>query len=181
MKDSASIDAEPDRGGSDMQDARWVDVRKERPVMAGLTANVAVFVGTPLVVNGAIFGLGLEQSGGEQTGLPPGWVVGTIWLVLFAGMGVARWLLLRAAKTHGDQRRAEWVSLLAFLCLLYPVYTGGFSHLVAGLVGNVVTLVVAMPIAVYAFRRARVAGLCLAPLVVWLSYAALVTARLVYR
>jgi tryptophan-rich sensory protein len=108
-------------------------------------------------------------------------VVGTIWLVLFAGLGVARCLLLRAATTHGEQRRAEWVSLLAFLCLLYPVYTGGFSHLVAGLVGNVVTWLVAVPVAVYAFRRARVAGLCLAPLVVWLSYAAWATARLVYR
>jgi hypothetical protein len=46
-----------------MQDAHWVDVRRERPVMAGLAANLAVFVGTPLVVNGVIFGFGLEQSG----------------------------------------------------------------------------------------------------------------------
>jgi len=164
-----------------MQDAHWVDVRKERPVMAGLTANLAAFVGAPLVVNGAIFGLGLQQSGGEQTGLPPGWVVGTIWLVLFAGMGGARWLLLRAARTHGEQRRAEWVSALAFVCLLYPLYTGGFSNLVAGLVGTAVTWLVAVPVAVYAWRRARMAGLCLAPLVVWLSFAAWVTARLVYR
>ncbi len=164
-----------------MQDAHWVDVRKERPVMAGLATNLAVFVGTPLLVNGLIFGLGLEQSGGAQTGLPPGWVVGTIWLVLFAGMGIARWLLLRAARTHRDQRRAEWVSALAFLCLLYPLYTGGFSNLFAGLVGNVVTLVVALPVAVYAWRRVRMAGLCLVPLVVWMAYAAWVTARLVYR
>jgi tryptophan-rich sensory protein len=163
-----------------MQDAHWVDVRKERPVMAGLAANLAVFVGTPLVVNGAIFGLGLESSSG-QTGLPPGWVVGTIWLLLFAAMGVARWLLLRSAKTHGEQRRVEWVSGLAFLCLLYPVYTRGFSDLVAGLVGNIVTWLVAVPVAVYAWRRERLAGWCVAPLVVWLSYAALATARLVYR
>ncbi len=54
--------------------------------MAGLRANLAVFVGTPLLVNGVIFGFGLESSSG-QTGLPPGWVVGTIWLLLFAGDG----------------------------------------------------------------------------------------------
>jgi len=164
-----------------MQDARWVDVRKERPVMGGLIANLTVFVVTPLVVNGVIFWLGVDRGGGAQTGLPPGWVVGTIWLVLFAAMGVARWLLLRAARTRGEQRGAEWVSALAFLCLLYPVYTRGFSDLMAGLIGNAVTWLVAVPVAVYAFRRVRMAGGWLVPLVVWLSYAGLVTARLIYR
>jgi tryptophan-rich sensory protein len=152
-----------------------------RAVMAELWANLMVFVGAPLVVNGVIFGFGLERGGGAQTGLPPGWVVGTIWLVLFAAMGAARWLLLRAARTPGEQRRVEWVSALAFLCLLYPVYTRGFSDLVAGLWGNVVTLVVAVPVAVYAWRKVRAAGGWLVPLCVWLSYAAWATARLVYR
>ncbi len=160
---------------------QWVDVRKERPVVAGLAANLAVFVGTPLVVNGAIFGLGLERAGEPQTGLPPGWVVGTIWLVLFAGMGVARWSLLKRAHTHTEQHRAEWVSLLAFLCLLYPLYTSGFSNLFDGLVGNLVTLAVAVPVVVYAWRRTQAAGWCLVPLVAWMSYAAWATAQLVYR
>ncbi len=164
-----------------MQDAHWVDVRKERPPVAGLAANLAVFVGAPLLVNGAIFGLGLEGAGEPQAGLPPGWVVGTIWLVLFAGIAIARWLLLRAAKTHEERRQAEWVSALALVCLLYPVYTAGFSNLVAGLVGNIVTLVAAVPVVVYAWRRNRMAGWCLMPLVVWLAYAAWATARLVYR
>ena len=152
-----------------------------RPVLSGLAANLVVFVVTPLVVNGVIFGLGVQRNGGAQTGLPPGWVVGTIWLVLFAAMGAARWLLLRAARTHGERRGAEWVSALAFLCLLYPVYTRGFSDLMAGLVGNVVTWLVAVPVAAYAFRRVRAAGWWLVPLVAWLSYAAWATARLVYR
>ena len=164
-----------------MKDGQMGDDGSGRPVMAGLAANLAVFVGMPVLVNGLIFGLGWGRSSGPQPGLPPGWVVGTIWVVLFAGMGVARWLLLRAARSHGEQWRAEWVSALAFLCLLYPLYTSGFSNKFDGLVGNVVTWVAAVPIALYVFRRSRVAGLCLAPLVVWLGYAAWVTARLVYR
>ena len=164
-----------------MQDGRLGDDRSGGAVMTGLGANLVVFVGLPLVLNGVIFGLGWERSSGPQTGLPPGWAVGAIWMVLFVGMGTARWLLLRAARAHGEERRVEWVSLLAFLCLLYPLYTGGFSNLFDGLVGNVVTLVAAVPIAVSAFRRSRVAGLCLAPLVMWLAYAGWATARLVYR
>jgi benzodiazapine receptor len=152
-----------------------------RPVMDELWANLAVFVGAPVVVNGVIFGFGLERGGGAQAGLPPGWVVGAIWLVLFAGMGTARWLLLRAARTGGERRRLEWVSVVAFLCLSYPVYTRGFSDLWDGLVGNVVTLVFAVPVAVFAWRRVRGAGACLVPLCAWLSYAAWATARLVHR
>jgi tryptophan-rich sensory protein len=154
---------------------------ERRALMEGLAANLVVFVGAPLVLNGVIFGLGVNRSGGAQTGLPPGWVVGTIWLVLFAGMGAVRWLLLRVSSTHKEQRRVEWVSLLAVLCLLYPVYTVGFSWLLAGLVGNMVTLVAAVPIALYAFRRSRLAGCCLVPLVLWLSYAAWATALIVWR
>ncbi len=164
-----------------MQDGRLGDDRSGRPVMAGLAANLVVFAGLPLLVNGLIFGLGKQRAGGPQTGLPPGWVVGAIWLALFAGLGVARWLLLRSAGSQGERRRVEWVSVVAFLCLLYPLYTAGFNDLWDGLVGNVVTLLVAVPVAVYTLRRSRGAGWCLVPLVVWMSYAAWVTARLVYR
>lgn len=148
-----------------------------RKVMTGLAANLAVFVGAPVVVNGLIFGLGWNRTSGPQTGLPPGWVVGSIWVVLFAGMGAARWLLVRS----GEGRGVEWVSGVGVLCLLYPVYTRGFSDLTAGLVGNLMTLVVAVPVAVYAWRRQRGAGGCLVPLVAWLAYAAFATARIVYR
>jgi len=141
-------------------------------------ANLTVFVGAPVLLNGAIFALGWGRSGGPQAGLPPGWAVGLIWVVLFAGMGVARWMLMR---DDSEGLRVEWVSAVAFLCLLYPVYTRGFSDLVAGLIGNVVTLVVAVPVTVFAWRRVRGAGACLVPLCAWLGYAAWATARLVYR
>lgn len=164
-----------------MENAQSDDGVTGRRRMNGLASNLTLFVMTPLVVNGVIFGLGVERGGGAQTGLPPGWVVGSIWLLLFAAMGATRWLLLRSARTHGEQLRAEWVSALAFLCLLYPVYTRGFSDLVAGLEGNVVTGLLAVPVMVYTFRKSTMAGWLLVPLVVWLSYAAWVTAKLVYR
>jgi tryptophan-rich sensory protein len=151
---------------------------QRRAVMTGLVANLTVFVGAPVLLNGAIFALGWGRSGGPQAGLPPGWAVGLIWVVLFAAMGAARWLLVRDGA---DGLRVDWVSVVAFLCLLYPLYTRGFSDLVAGLVGNVVTLVFAVPVAVFAWRRVRGAGACLLPLCAWLGYAAWATARLVYR
>jgi tryptophan-rich sensory protein len=141
-----------------------------------LGVNLAIFVLLPVALNGVIFGLGWDKPRGPEPGLPPGWVVGALWVLLFAAMGVARWLLLRV-----DRVRAELVSGLGFLCLLYPLYTAGLSDMRVGLWGNVITAIVALVVAVLAFRRNRAAGLCLSAVCVWLLYAAGVTAAAVLR
>lgn len=154
-----------------------VDERKAR--LTSLTGNLVVFVGLPLVLNGVIFGLGWDKATrgaqGMVPGLPPGWFVGALWLVLFAAMGTARWLLLRRNGGRWSEL-AEGVSGLAALCLIYPLYTGGLSDDRVGLAGNVITLALAVPLAVLAWRRSAKAGVCLAAVSTWLAYAATVTA-----
>lgn len=149
--------------------------------MDGLMANLTVFVGLPLLLNGVIFGLGWSRASGPQPGIPPGWFVGALWVALFAGMGTARWLLLRLAANPVQRRRSEWVSLLAFLCLLYPLYTAGLQADRIGLAGNLVTLVVAVGVAVFVSRRSRVAGALVSAVCVWLLYAAGATAYGIWR
>ncbi len=139
--------------------------------MSGVAANLAVFVLVPVALNGVIFGLGWNRASGPMVGIPPGAVVGSLWVVLFAGMGVARWLLLRAGRGG-----AEWVALLAFLCLLYPLYTAGLSNDRVGLVGNLLTAVVGIVVAVIAWNRSRAAGLCVSAVCAWLLYAGAATA-----
>jgi tryptophan-rich sensory protein len=144
--------------------------------MAGLAANLAVFVLVTVALNGVIFGLGWDRPSGPEAGIPPGWVVGSLWVLLFAGMGTARWLLVRAGRGG-----AEWVSLLAFLCLLYPIYTAGLSDDRVGLVGNVVTAGVAVGVAMVAWRRSRAAGGLVVAVCAWLVYAAGATAYGILR
>jgi benzodiazapine receptor len=151
--------------------------RTREPWMRSLAANLVVFILLSVAVNGVIFGLGFNKPASNMPGLPPGWVVGSLWVMLFAAMGTARWLLLRAAKTEAERRGAEYVSLLGLLCLLYPLYTAGFQNELVGLVGNLLTAAVAIPIAVLVWRRVRAAGVCVAAVCAWLLYAAVVTAR----
>jgi len=155
---------------------------KRVPVLSSLAANLSVFIVAPLVLNGVIFGLGWDrQTGaakGQMAGIPPGWVVGTIWMVLFAGMGVARWLLIKAGAS---QRLVEGPSLLAFLCLLYPLYTAGLQNDGVGLVGSIVTAAVALPLAVLVRRWSPAATGCLAAVCCWLLYAAGATAYSLFR
>ena len=101
-------------------------------------------------------------------------------MLLFGAMGVARWLLVR-----GEDAAAIWpaesVSVLAVLCLLYPIYTAGLRDLAAGLSGNALTAVVAVAVCVYVGKYSRRAAWCLAPVCVWLFYAGAATAYAVLR
>jgi tryptophan-rich sensory protein len=142
---------------------------KGKSIQGSLTANVAVFVLVTLALNGVIFGLGWDRASTPSPGIPPGWIVGAIWVLLFAAMGVARWAMLRRP---GRRWIAELPTLLGFLCLIYPLYTSGLSDDRVGLIGNVLTAAVAVPIALAAWWRSRVAGWCISAVCAWLVYAA---------
>lgn len=136
-----------------------------------------MFVGAPLLLNGVIFGLGWNRPRAKSAGIPPGWVVGSLWLLLFAGMGAARWQLEDASPSLFRERRSEWVSLLAFLCLIYPLYTGGLRDDRIGLGGNIVTAAVGFAATERVAHRSRAAALLLVPTCAWLTYAGIATAR----
>jgi TspO/MBR family len=80
------------------------------------------FIGLALVINGVIFWLGFYRKGGR--GLPPGSIIGSIWVFLIGCMAYAQWLILQSC----DYRWVHWLipGLFTF-CILYPLYTAGFS------------------------------------------------------
>jgi tryptophan-rich sensory protein len=152
---------------------------KRGPVLSSLTGNLAIFVLVTVALNGVIFGLGWDrQSGAAMPGIPPGWVVGSLWVALFAAMGVARWLLLRC---RGPRWVAELPSVLAFLCLIYPLYTSGLNNDRVGFIGNVLTAAVALPMAAVVWRWSRGAAGCVAAVCAWLLYAGAATGYALYR
>ncbi len=130
-----------------------------------LAANIAIPVVLALATNGLIFALGWRQPAHDiQPGLaPPGYVIGIVWTVLFALMG--------AARHHSTAGRM--ITALIALCLAYPFYTLGLQDRLAGLMGIAVTGTFAIYIALYEWKRARLASLLLIPLIAWLTFAAL--------
>ena len=144
------------------------------PHRRGLVANVAAFVVACLVVNGLVFGLGWAAASSANAAplIPPGPVVGSVWTLLFALMGAARWAYLRDTRRGG---RHGWApAALAVLCLAFPFYTAGFSDQKAGFVGTAVTLGVATMVCGMLYRRAPLAAACIAPTVVWTGWVTMV-------
>jgi tryptophan-rich sensory protein len=137
---------------------------------------VLAFAGTCLVGNGVIFALGWNSGARPQPQpwfAPPGWVIGVVWLALFALMGLV----------HGRLRQIKpstsWTMIaLAAACLAYPLYTGGLQNGSVGLVGNIATLAVTLGLMAYYRRFDRTSAFFLVPMTAWLVFASILTATI---
>lgn len=137
------------------------------------------FVAVALLLNGLIFSLGWNDTGVTRQATlpwfaPPGWVIGAIWTLLFAGMGAADALL--SARLPGAGRARLLGRVLAADCLAYPFYALATDSVWAGLVGNVGTALLAAVAAVTAYHHRRRAALALGLVALWSTYATSIVA-----
>jgi tryptophan-rich sensory protein len=138
-----------------------------RPIT--LPANLALYLLTPLVMNGIIFSLHwspVASAPHPNPMLPPGWAVGAVWMLLYLAMGVARWLTRLISPPA-----ARWIDALAILCLLYPLYTAGLSNDNSGLLGALLTAGFAAFVLTRLQRVSKLAALLTSLVLLWLLYA----------
>ena len=146
-----------------------------RQVQAGLLMHVAAFVGATVVLNGIIFGLGFPRDVDTATRLswsPPGWVIGAIWVVLFAFYAVAHWLLLQ--RGDDGRRAAVWIRAIAVWDLAYPFLTNGFDQRISAWL-NVVTLLFTVLVLLRVWQASRAAFGWLLPSLAWICFATVLT------
>lgn len=153
--------------------------------------NMALAVLACLLCNGLIFALGWQGStddAARQPGAlaPPGWVIGTVWVGLFAAMGAARALLeqqmadgwLRDGRAALEALRARrLLDLLLVNCLAYPAYTLGLSNRPLTLAGNALTILLAVIVIRAAWPASRRAVALVAPVIAWVSFASVAVLR----
>ena len=105
---------------------------------------VTIFLSVTMVINGLIALIGWE---GDETRfteglnrLPPGWIIGLVWTILFIGMASAFWLLASSTEIT-TRRKAGEVLAFAIFCLSYPIFTMGFSVHFLVFSGNLLCIV----------------------------------------
>ena len=110
--------------------------------------------------------------------MPPGWVFGVAWTILYILLGVVLAMLLHARGAH---RRGRVIALfLLQLALNYAWSPVFFAWHEVGtaltLVGAMIVLTVALVVLVWPIRR--VGALLMLPYLFWLCFAALLTASI---
>ncbi len=139
------------------------------------------YVAVALALNGLIFSLGWNDTGVTRQATlpwfaPPGWVIGAIWTLLFAGMGAADALL--SARLPNAARARLLGRVLVFDCFAYTFYALATDSVWAGLAGNIGTVILAAVATAYAYPHDRRASALFGLVTLWSSYA---TSIVVYR
>ena len=105
---------------------------------------VTVFIAVTMVINGLIALLGWEgvetRFTERSNRLPPGWIIGLVWTILFICMASTFWLLA-SSKEITSRRKAGEVLAFAIFCLSYPIFTIGFSIHFLVFFGNLLCIV----------------------------------------
>ena len=121
-----------------------------------------------LVSNALIYWLKLlrplSSSPESRWGLPPGWVVGTIWTLLFGTLGYVLFLTYNA-----NGITAVGVAIFIALCLAYPFYVRSQS---IAPIANLATLLLGFTVTIIIARTMHhiSAVTWMIPVLAWLSY-----------
>lgn len=152
----------------------------ERNAVWSLLANVAMTVTIAAAINGVLAALGWNQPPHEKWPdfAPRGATIGVVWIVLFAAMGAARWLLMRSESPQGAAR-ANAVAALIALCLAYPFYTHFLGSHVTELAGNIVTFAFAAWLLMRARRSSPLAAVLIGCVMGWIAFATVLVFALV--
>ena len=107
--------------------------------------------------------------------MPPGWVFGLVWIILYALLGLALAMLLHA---RGARRRGQALGLFGVQLAAnyaWPIVFFAFHKvdLALMLIGGMIALTAALSVVLWSIRR--VAALLLIPYLAWLCFAAMLT------
>lgn len=127
-------------------------------------------------MNAVIYVFGWSDRAGDDPASPPGWVFFAVWSGLFLLMGTSYWKLSRLSAPAAAQGRTL-VLWLFVACLSYPLYTVGLSSDLLGFIGNVCIAVLAIVAFERIIRVNWLAAAALIPLIGWLAFATMLTAR----
>ena len=152
-----------------------------KPNRRGLIQLFVISLGITTVINGILFTFNINQSvtqpiKPEYPLLPSSWMIGLIWTVLIGFMAYTQWLLIKKTR---DLALLSLVPILFLNCVLYPLYSQGFTNDFNQLVGNLFTIAFAAYIT-GRIRNITILGSNLILIVtLWGLYATFATSKLI--
>lgn len=146
--------------------------------MSSVSFSLALAVALPLAL-GAAGGLITRSSvktwyarQRRPAWAPPAWLFGPVWSLLYVLMGVASWLVWRAAPTDARSTALAWYAAQLLLNAAWtPVFFGARSP--TGAFGVISALLVVLFTTVAAFWNVRrAAAYLMLPYLAWTAFAA---------
>jgi len=132
-----------------------------------------VFIGAAILVNSFSYKTRIKPSGL----LPPGYIIGLVWIFLIACMAYAETLVLQNTKM-GSSTIAYYIPGLFIYCILYPFYTGMYKNKTNRNIVNIANIgavLLSSWVAYSVYDFSHLAGYLIGLTAVWSLYATIAT------
>jgi len=152
-----------------------------KPNRRGLIQLLFISLSIATVINGIIFTFNINQSvtqpiKPEYPLLPSSWMIGLIWTVLIGFMAYTQWLLIKKTR---DPALLSIVPILFLNCVLYPLYSQGFTNDFNQLIGNLFTITFAAFITGRIRSMTKLGSNLMLTVTLWSLFATFATSKLI--
>ena len=152
-----------------------------KPNRRGLIQLLFISLSIATVINGIIFTFNINQSvtqpiKPEYPLLPSSWMIGLIWTVLIGFMAYTQWLLIKKTR---DRALLSIVPILFLNCVLYPLYSQGFTNDFNQLIGNLFTITFAAFITGRIRNITKLGSNLMLMVTLWSLFATFATSKLI--
>ena len=148
--------------------------RKPRASAVRLVIYIVLFTGIAAGLNAWIFmtgGADWSRALVSPPWSPPGPVVGTVWIVLFALMATSLWLVDRDGQLQARSGARSLIALQYLINISWPLLYFGLESIAAGFFVTAIAWLVSLASLITIWRASRGAALLFVPLTLWLSFA----------
>jgi|LakMenE09Jun09ns_1017247.scaffolds.fasta_scaffold00383_2 tryptophan-rich sensory protein len=119
------------------------------------------------ILNGYIYLMGWNSTKSENPLLPPGYVIGIVWIIILALLGYAHYLVYPSYSS--------WVIVAAIVyCLMYPFLTNGLKDRMMYLF-NGIALIFAILVFATCYSTVVESAVYTVPFLLWSVYVNIVT------
>ena len=152
-----------------------------KPNRRGLIKLFLISLGITTLINGVLFTFNINESVTQPIKpkyplLPSSWMVGLIWTILIGFMTYSQWLLIKKTR---DRKLLSLVPILFLNCVLYPLYSQGFTNDLNQLIGNLFTIAFAAYITGRIRSITSVGSNLMLLVTLWALFATFATSKLI--
>ena len=152
-----------------------------KPNRRGLIKLFLISLGITSLINGVLFTFNINESVTQPIKpkyplLPSSWMVGLIWTILIGFMTYSQWLLIKKTR---EVTLLSLIPILFLNCVLYPLYSQGFTNDLNQLIGNLFTIAFAAYITGRIRSITSVGSNLMLLVTLWALFATFATSKLI--
>jgi len=138
-----------------------------------LLYHILVPIVLAIIMNGIIYMFKLNKNDNlindslYKKFLPPGYIIGSIWLIIFGLLGYVHYLIYK----QNDNKitiTSLFICFIILFCLSYPLITG--LKVKSGIIMNLLSLILGFILGIVIITQSKYAFLFVLPLIIWASY-----------